>query len=165
MFIKQPLCCRLCFLPSQNSNRKIFINIYFHHCHMHKFYCFILYLSFIMYTLFNCYALLLLTANKQLDSIILCPFCIQGIGCKFFLYFCLRWSFLAHYSHCIMEVDSFLFATEKEPILTYVIFNLRIILIFLAGVAQWIEWWPASQRVAGSIPSQGTCLGCRPGPQ
>ena len=35
----------------------------------------------------------------------------------------------------------------------------------LAGVAQWIECWPVNQRVSGSIPSQGTCLGCRPGPQ
>ena len=34
----------------------------------------------------------------------------------------------------------------------------------LDGVAQWIECGPASQRVASSIPSQGTCLGCRPGP-
>ena len=34
----------------------------------------------------------------------------------------------------------------------------------LAGVAQWIERPPSNQRVAGSIPSQGTCLGCRPGP-
>ena len=29
----------------------------------------------------------------------------------------------------------------------------------LASVAQWIEFWPVNQRVAGSIPSQGTCLG------
>ena len=35
----------------------------------------------------------------------------------------------------------------------------------LAGVAQWLECWPAGQGVAGLIPSQGTCLGCRPGPQ
>ena len=35
----------------------------------------------------------------------------------------------------------------------------------LAGVAQWIECWPESNKVAGLIPSQGTCLGCRPGPQ
>ena len=35
----------------------------------------------------------------------------------------------------------------------------------LAGVAQWIENHPVNQKVAGSIPSQGTCLGCRPGPQ
>ena len=37
--------------------------------------------------------------------------------------------------------------------------------IALAGVAQWIECQPANQRAAGSIPSQGTCLGCGPGPQ
>ena len=35
----------------------------------------------------------------------------------------------------------------------------------LAGVAQWIECCPAKQGVAGSIPSQGTCLGYGPGPQ
>ena len=32
----------------------------------------------------------------------------------------------------------------------------------LAGVAQWIERWPANQKVTGSIPSWGTCLGCGP---
>ena len=26
------------------------------------------------------------------------------------------------------------------------------------------EHWPVNQRVTGSIPSRGTCLGCRPGP-
>ena len=31
----------------------------------------------------------------------------------------------------------------------------------LAGVAQWIEHQPEKLRVSGSIPSQGTCLGCR----
>ena len=35
----------------------------------------------------------------------------------------------------------------------------------LAGVAQWIEFQPANQKVPGSIPSRGTCLGCGPGPQ
>ena len=35
----------------------------------------------------------------------------------------------------------------------------------MAGVAKWTECWPVTQRVTGSIPSQGTCLGCRPGPQ
>ena len=35
----------------------------------------------------------------------------------------------------------------------------------LAGVAQWIESRPANQWVTGSIPSQGTRRGCRPGPQ
>ena len=35
----------------------------------------------------------------------------------------------------------------------------------LAGVAQWTERQPANQKVAGSIPSQGTCLDFGPGPQ
>ena len=34
----------------------------------------------------------------------------------------------------------------------------------LAGVAQWIECWPVNQAVAGSVLSQGTCLGCTLGP-
>ena len=34
----------------------------------------------------------------------------------------------------------------------------------LAGVAQWIEHRLAKLRVAGLISSQGTCLGCGPGP-
>ena len=34
----------------------------------------------------------------------------------------------------------------------------------LAGVVQWIGCQPANQRVTISIPCQGTCLGCRPGP-
>ena len=33
----------------------------------------------------------------------------------------------------------------------------------LSGVAQWIEHQPVNQRVAGLIPSQGMCLGCRSG--
>ena len=33
----------------------------------------------------------------------------------------------------------------------------------LAGVAQWTEPQPANQRVTGSIPSQGTGLGCGQG--
>ena len=35
----------------------------------------------------------------------------------------------------------------------------------LTGVTQWIECEPANQRITSSNPSQGTCLGCRPGPQ
>ena len=34
----------------------------------------------------------------------------------------------------------------------------------LAGVAQWVERQPANQSITGLIPSQGTYLGCRPGP-
>ena len=33
----------------------------------------------------------------------------------------------------------------------------------LAGVARWIECWSANQKVAGLIPSRGTCY--RPGPR
>ena len=42
--------------------------------------------------------------------------------------------------------------------------TLRTRLIALAYVGQYIECQPANQRVAGSIPSQGSCLSCRPGP-
>ena len=35
----------------------------------------------------------------------------------------------------------------------------------LAGMAQWTECGPVNQRVACSIPSQGTRLGCGPGPR
>ena len=35
----------------------------------------------------------------------------------------------------------------------------------LAGVPQCFEHWPENWNVPGSIPSQGTCLGCGSGPQ
>ena len=35
----------------------------------------------------------------------------------------------------------------------------------MAGVTQWIECQPVNQRVVGSIPSQGTCLGYGTSPQ
>ena len=41
----------------------------------------------------------------------------------------------------------------------------KISSVALAGMAKWIECWPKNQRVAGSIPSQGTWLHCRLGPQ
>ena len=41
----------------------------------------------------------------------------------------------------------------------------NIQIMALAGVAQWIECWPVNQMVTGSIPSQGSCLGCGPDPQ
>ena len=43
--------------------------------------------------------------------------------------------------------------------------SLKKVLRSLADIAQWIEHGPVNQRVAGWIPSQGTCLGCGPGPQ
>ena len=42
---------------------------------------------------------------------------------------------------------------------------IKTCLTALAGVAQWIECWPENKRVTSSIPSQGTYLGCGPGPQ
>ena len=48
--------------------------------------------------------------------------------------------------------------TDQEP-------DIRRLSLAMAGVAQWTECRPRNQRVAGSIPSQGTCLGCKPGPQ
>ena len=42
---------------------------------------------------------------------------------------------------------------------------IRKCFLALDGVAQWIECQPENHRVADSIPSQGTCLGCGPGPQ
>ena len=40
------------------------------------------------------------------------------------------------------------------------------ILILAPGWCSSVDWaWAMNQRVAGSIPSQGTCLGCGPGPQ
>ena len=45
------------------------------------------------------------------------------------------------------------------------IFYYGSIQVALAGVAQWTDGWPVNQRVAGLIPSQGTCLGYGPGPQ
>ena len=37
---------------------------------------------------------------------------------------------------------------------------MTLYVLALAGVAQWIECRPENQGIAGSIPSQGTCLGC-----
>ena len=48
-------------------------------------------------------------------------------------------------------------------ILHYTLLRMRE--LALAGVAQWIECQPANQTVAVLIASEGTCLGCGPGPQ
>ena len=45
------------------------------------------------------------------------------------------------------------------------IYSLKSTILSLAGVTQWIEQQSENQRVTGSIPSQGTCLHCQPGPQ
>ena len=43
--------------------------------------------------------------------------------------------------------------------------NIKKLCLAPAGVSQWIERRPVNQRVTVLIPSQGTCLGCGPGPQ
>ena len=60
-------------------------------------------------------------------------------------------------------VDVYSGLEDKDILQTAAIQDISI--LALAGVAQWIEHWPANQGVTGSIPSQGRCLGCGPGPQ
>ena len=45
------------------------------------------------------------------------------------------------------------------------LWRLKKSVLALAAVAQRVECQPASRKVTSSIPSQGTCLGCGPGPQ
>ena len=54
-------------------------------------------------------------------------------------------------------------ARERQRV-TYKVIPIRLSAA-LASVAQWIEFWPVNQKVISSIPSQGTGLGCQPGPQ
>ena len=53
----------------------------------------------------------------------------------------------------------------SSEVLVEIFCSLKIGFSALAGVARWIECWPVNQRVAGLIPSQGTCLVCGSGPQ
>ena len=50
---------------------------------------------------------------------------------------------------------------------TYVLMTKQVLKLYAAlpGVAKWTECQPGNQRAASLIPSQGTCLGCGPGPQ
>ena len=43
--------------------------------------------------------------------------------------------------------------------------NFKITSLTPVGVSQWMEHRSVNQKVAGSIPSQDTGLGCGPGPQ
>ena len=84
---------------------------------------------------------------------------------------------ICHHEFCSMIqhlknlYNSMITVFSKWPVL-YAIWNdvqvkdlLKIKYLTLAGVVQWTECWPMNQRVSGSIPNQGTDLGCRPGPQ
>ena len=63
-----------------------------------------------------------------------------------------------------IKEETILKAAEEKERVTYKGVPIRLSAA-LAGVAQWIECWPVNQKVAGLIPSQGTCLRCGPGPQ
>ena len=54
---------------------------------------------------------------------------------------------------------------RKSSVGQFLFFLKNFIYLALAAMAQWIEGRPVNQRVTSLIPSQGTCLGCRPGPQ
>ena len=57
-------------------------------------------------------------------------------------------------------------STKRDEVLMHTTMqkNLENIMLAQTAVAQWIEHQPANQRVTSSIPSQGTRLGCGPGP-
>ena len=68
---------------------------------------------------------------------------------------------------CPYEIPSFCFmAFEKnlQDLPAYLHWDFRRITQALNGAAQWVGHCPANQKVTGSIPGQGTCLGCGPGP-
>ena len=66
---------------------------------------------------------------------------------------CIVHSFL----YCIFLFTYYL-GNSLIPVRTYKNADLTLV-----GEAQWVERWPANQKVAGSIPSQDTFLGCRAG--
>ena len=70
-----------------------------------------------------------------------------------------EFSKVAGYKINIHKSVAFLYTNNK---LTEI--EIKKTIAALAGVAQWIEQI-ADQRVTGSISHQGTCVGCRPGPQ
>ena len=62
----------------------------------------------------------------------------------------------------LCEITHFHFTHGINP---HVILSFEKWFLTLAGVAHWIECRPVNWKVAGSIPSQGTGLGCGPGLQ
>ena len=74
--------------------------------------------------------------------------------------------------HCCENTNACKSASVTSPLALARIRHLTIQFSFkeivwcaLAGVTQWVEHRPANWKVASLIPGQGTCLGCRPGPQ
>ena len=67
---------------------------------------------------------------------------------------------------CQVKVSQIFFTPEiNKNIIVLANVQLKLVMLSLAGVAQWIEGRPTNQSVTCLIPSQGTCLGCGPGPQ
>ena len=72
----------------------------------------------------------------------------------------------------LLEIVSFILTEAGENILNISagenlgvsIESFKTMCPALAGVAQWVKHGLRT-RVTSSIPCQGTCLGCRPGPQ
>ena len=77
-----------------------------------------------------------------------------------------------YYYLWIYDINRVSYSWRNLYFILFVSFSSLILFFFkdfiylaLLGVAQWIECGPANQRVTSWIPSQGTRLGCRPGPQ
>ena len=64
-----------------------------------------------------------------------------------------------------LVLTKFPFTLSHVGMLLSNILCLKIALLALASVAQWIECQHVNHRVASSIPSQDKCLGCGPSPQ
>ena len=78
-------------------------------------------------------------------------------------------------TRCFQQLADIPVVGEQSELVSHFCFRIRIfrrwklyafniLELALAGVAQWIECWPANQRVDCLILGQGTCLGCGPGP-
>ena len=86
---------------------------------------------------------------------------LHSLWSKFILQFWNDWCYAEEHLWPIeMHRDTLLSSlplTFLSPLRNYVLKYHAV-----ACVTQWIEHRPANQKVAGSIPSQGTCLVCRP---
>ena len=101
------------------------------------------------------------SASTNLSFIVPSKFFISDTSNSefFFYYLCFLSLFLLSFSEILFSSLFYLFRHKFLSSLNI----FKIVYWTLAGVAQWIECWPANQRVTNLIPSQGICLGCRPG--
>ena len=72
---------------------------------------------------------------------------------------------------CVMMVSPLRSLIRSAIVYVYIFIskehcvNIKSHKLALSGVAQWIECQPENQRVSGSVPNEGTCLGFEPGAQ